>query len=83
MLTAKQKRKTQFFKVLLWGILVVALYVGLYLGETPLIHWTAQGHWTFIGPIAIAFLVSFVHGHFTGEFWDVLGIKPKLSGGKK
>jgi uncharacterized membrane protein HdeD (DUF308 family) len=83
MLTVKQKPKNQFIKVLLWGILVIALYAGLYVSENQLVHWTAQGKWTFIVPIAIAFLFSFVHGHFTGEFWDLLGIKPKLSGGKK
>jgi hypothetical protein len=80
---AKQKRKTQFIKVLLWGSLVVALYAGLYVGETQLVQWTAPGKWTFIVPIVIAFLFSFAHGHFTGEFWDWLGIKPKLSGDKK
>lgn len=26
-------------------------------------------------PIAIAFLLSFVHGAFTGLFWDVIGLK--------
>jgi len=77
------KRKTKLIKLFLWGIAVVALYVGLYLNETLLIRWTAQGHWTFIVPIAIAFLFSFVHGNFTGEFWDVLNIKPKLSRRKK
>jgi len=86
MLTAKQKRKNQIIKVLFLGSLVVALYTGLYLGETLLVHLIAQGKWTFIVPIFIAFLFSFVHGNLTGEFWDVLGIKPLLnskSGGKK
>ncbi|MDM8566740.1 hypothetical protein QUF74_13945 [Candidatus Halobeggiatoa sp. HSG11] len=76
-------KKIKLIKLFLWGIAVVALYVGLYFGETQLIRLTAQGHWTFIVPIAIAFLFSFVHGNFTGEFWDVLNIKPKLSGRKK
>ncbi|MDH4216532.1 MAG: hypothetical protein OEV23_06520 [Gallionella sp.] len=26
-------------------------------------------------PIAIAFLLSFVHGAFTGLFWEVIGLK--------
>lgn len=26
-------------------------------------------------PITIAFLLSFVHGAFTGLFWDVIGLK--------
>ncbi len=77
------KRKTKFINVFLWGILVVVLYTSLYVSETQLIQWTAQGRWTFFVPITIAFLFSFAHGHFTGEFWEVLGIKPKLSGDKK
>lgn len=80
----KQKRKTtKFIKVFLWGILVVGLYTGLYLNETEIVQWTAEGKWTFIVPIVIAFVFSFAHGNFTGEFWNVLGIKPKLSGDKK
>jgi len=77
------KRKSQLIKVLLWGLFVVALYTGLYVGEAQLIQLTAQGKWTFIVPIAIAFLFSFAHGNFTGQFWNILGIKPKLSGDKK
>ena len=76
-------RKIQLIKLMLWGLMVVALYGILYLGETPLLHLVAKGHWTFMVPISIAFLFSFVHGHFTGEFWNVLGIKAKLSGGNK
>jgi len=82
MLTARQKRKTKFIKLLLWGILVGVLYTGIYVSESQLVQWTAQGKWTFIVPITIAFMISFVHGHFTGEFWELLGIKPKLSGEK-
>jgi uncharacterized membrane protein HdeD (DUF308 family) len=82
MFSAKQKRKTQFIKLLFWGLLVIGLYAGLYVIESQLIQWTAQGKWTFIVPIGIAFLFSFVHGHFTGDFWDILGIKPNLSGEK-
>lgn len=82
MFTAQQKR-TKLIKLLLWGVMVIALYGGLYFGEVPLVHWISQGHWTFVGTIVIAFLFSFVHGNFTGKFWDVLGIKPNLSGGQK
>jgi hypothetical protein len=28
-------------------------------------------------PIAIAMVFSFVHGAFTGHFWDLLGLKAK------
>ncbi|MDH5179679.1 MAG: hypothetical protein OEZ39_19540 [Gammaproteobacteria bacterium] len=31
----------------------------------------------FFVPILIAFAFSFVHGAFTGHFWEALGLKPK------
>lgn len=31
----------------------------------------------FFVPIGIALLFSFVHGAFTGRFWDVLGLKAR------
>ncbi|HAI70514.1 MAG TPA: hypothetical protein DCM38_13885 [Gammaproteobacteria bacterium] len=82
MLDKQQKHKIQFIKTVLWGLLVITLYSSLYFAETQVIQWTAEGRWTFIIPITIAFVFSFAHGHFTGEFWDLLGIKPKQSGGK-
>ncbi|MCB1787422.1 MAG: hypothetical protein KDJ33_14335 [Gammaproteobacteria bacterium] len=29
-------------------------------------------------PLAVALVFSLVHGAFTGHFWDVLGLRPKL-----
>lgn len=35
-----------------------------------------EGNWLFVFvPILIAFAVSYVHGAFTGMFWDSLGLK--------
>lgn len=31
----------------------------------------------FLVPIVIAFIFSFVHGAFTGYFWEALGVKAK------
>jgi ABC-type transport system involved in multi-copper enzyme maturation permease subunit len=28
-------------------------------------------------PVGVAFIFSFVHGAFTGKFWDALGAKPR------
>jgi uncharacterized membrane protein HdeD (DUF308 family) len=82
MLTQEQKQRQTLFKTLLWGLLVIGLYTALYFSENILIRWTAQGEWTFFIPIIIAFVFSFAHGHFTGEFWELLGVKPKRFGGK-
>jgi hypothetical protein len=67
-------------KAIAYGVASVALYVLLfiYADETvELARRTREGeHWLFLVPIAIAFAFSFVHGAFTGYFWDALGLKP-------
>jgi hypothetical protein len=67
----------QVAKVMLLGALSLALYVTLFSYEETILSLTSQGRWSFIIPISIAFIFSFAHGAFTGEFWDVLGIKAK------
>jgi hypothetical protein len=32
--------------------------------------------WHVLIPILLAFAISFVHGAFTGLFWDMMGLKP-------
>jgi len=59
------------------GVGSAALYLALYLFAGQLVERSAQGGWMFVIPVAIAFLVSMVHGAFTGHFWDVLGFKAK------
>lgn len=37
-----------------------------------------EGHWYYVLiPIVIAFIMSYVHGAFTGLFWDTVGLKAK------
>lgn len=64
-------------KTLLFGAVSAALYFCLYLFATPILEMSRQGGWYFIVPIAIAFTFSLVHGNFTGQFWDLFGIKAK------
>jgi lipopolysaccharide export LptBFGC system permease protein LptF len=71
---SKAKQAT---KMVALGVLSAALYVALFILEEPILEMTSQGKWSFFIPIAIAFAISFAHGAFTGEFWDVLGIKAK------
>ncbi|MCK9532010.1 MAG: hypothetical protein WCZ20_09465 [Hydrogenophaga sp.] len=59
------------------GIISAVLYGVLFLYEAPILSISAQGQWMFIIPVVIAFVFSYVHGAFTGLFWDVLGIKAK------
>jgi hypothetical protein len=67
-------------KAVLYGAASVALYVLLYLHAeqtVELARRTQEGEkiW-FLAPIVIAFVFSYVHGAFTGHFWDAIGIGP-------
>lgn len=64
-------------KTLLLGIAVLALYFALFYYEKTLLALSAQGKWNFVIPVGIAFIFSFVHGIFTSEFWDAVGLKSK------
>ena len=64
-------------QLIAFGIMVVALYSGLYVYEKEVIEWSTRGGWYFLVPLTIAFVFSFFHGKFTSDFWNVLGIKAK------
>ena len=72
-----QDRNRAIHQILVYGTISITLYFCLYLFEKQIIELSRQGEWYFIVPIAIAFLFSFVHGHFTGQFWDIIGVKAK------
>jgi hypothetical protein len=55
----------------------LALYLCLFLAERTILEVSSRGGWYFVVPVLIAFLFSFVHGSFTGRFWEALGIKAK------
>lgn len=62
---------------LLLGVLSLGLYVILFHYEKAILDLARQARWMFIVPVAVAFLVSFVHGAFTSAFWDALGVRAK------
>jgi hypothetical protein len=68
-------------KLVLLGLASTSLYILLYIFNDDLKHigQTIRGGEKvyFLVPIVIAFVFSFVHGAFTGHFWDVLGMKAK------
>lgn len=74
------KDATAAKKALVFGTLSAVLFFGLYLIADLTVEWaqlTRQGEKIyFLGPIIIAFVFSYVHGYFTGLFWDMLGFKP-------
>ncbi len=68
------KRK-QLIRTALLGAGTGALYWLMFANEKQILDLSAKGHWYFIVPLAIAFAFSFVHGLFTAEFWNALGVR--------
>ena len=68
-------KKKPYGAAIILGIISLALYVGL-LTQQEVVneYFTKGGVYAFL-PIAAAFLFSFVHGNFTGNFWTVLGVE--------
>lgn len=74
---AEKTNGRQIARVVALGVFTAALYWLLFANEAEVLSLSSQGKWTFWIPVSIAFVFSFAHGAFTGEFWDVLGIKAK------
>ena len=72
----------RFWKAVGLGLLSLGLYLALFLNEQSVLAWSVSHSWSFLVPVAIAFVFSFVHGAFTGAFWDAVGFKPKSVGKK-
>ena len=66
-------------RTLIYGVISITLYTLLYIFEENILELTKAGRWNFIIPMAIAFVFSIVHGNFTGQFWDLFGIKAKTT----
>ncbi len=67
---------------LILGVASAGLYILLYLFSDKLPELAAanrQGEHKIYAliPIAIALVFSFIHGAFTGHFWDLLGFRAK------
>ncbi len=77
MKTAKRKL---FLQTLLLGAISAVLYFLLYTFEDRILERSggyAIDGWYFLVPIFIALIFSAVHGVFTSNFWELLGIRAK------
>jgi len=72
-----QESKGALTKTVIYGVISVTLYLMLYLFANDVLELSKRGGWYFVVPILIAFTFSVVHGNFTGQFWDLLGVKAK------
>ena len=73
-----KKKKKPIGKMVLAGIFSVALYTTLILKQDMVTEYFSRGGVLYaLLPIAAAFIFSFAHGSFTGNFWTVLGVEAK------
>jgi hypothetical protein len=73
------ERNRAIGRTLAYGLVSLSLYTLLYLFNEQILALSKEGRWNFIVPMVIAFIFSIVHGNFTGQFWDMFGIKPKTT----
>lgn len=74
-MAAQSTKKKPVGKMLVMGMISVALYTLLLTKQDAVNSTFGRGGWYAFLPIATAFVFSFVHGAFTGDFWTVLGVE--------
>lgn len=77
-------KKKPVGRMLIMGVCSAALYYALMTHQEMLNNTFGKGGMVYaLLPIATAFIFSYFHGAFTGDFWTVLGIEAaKKKGGK-
>jgi len=68
-------RKKPVGKLIVMGIVSIALYSTLLLKQDLVNSTFARGGMYALLPIITAFVFSYFHGSFTGHFWTMLGIE--------
>lgn len=68
-------KKKPVGKMVVMGLISIALYALLLAKQDDVNVIFGQGGWYAFLPIITAFVFSFVHGNFTGDFWTVLGVE--------
>jgi len=72
---ASSSRKKPIGKMFVMGIISIGMYAALLSNQEEINEIFGKGGWYALLPIATAFLFSFIHGAFTGDFWTVMGIE--------
>lgn len=70
-------KKKPVGKMVITGIISIALYTALLLNQDIINTYFGRGGVYAFLPIITAFIFSFVHGSFTSNFWTVLGVEAK------
>ncbi len=69
------EKKKPHWRMTFMGILSIGLYALLLLKQDTVNELFGRGSLYAILPIVTAFIFSFVHGSFTGNFWTAMGIE--------
>jgi hypothetical protein len=72
---AQQKRMKALKGTAIFGLITAAIYAALFLNTGLVMKYFTKGGIYALLPVGAAFLVSFVHGAFTSNFWSALGIE--------
>lgn len=68
-------KKKPIGKMVFFGAISIVLYVILLSKQGLINQYFGNGGLYAVLPIITAFIFSFIHGNFTGNFWTVLGIE--------
>jgi len=68
-------KKKPIGKMMAYGASSAALYSVLLMNQGTITSLFTRGSWYAALPIATAFAISFIHGHFTSYLWSVLGVE--------
>jgi hypothetical protein len=62
-------------KTIAYGIGTAALYAAVFLNSDTVMSYFTRGGWFASLPVMTVFLISYVHGSFSHNVWEVLGIR--------
>jgi hypothetical protein len=74
-LSAVAKRNDNLYKTITYGIGTIVLYAAVFLNSSTILNFCAKGGWYATLPILTVFVFSFVHGNFSHNIWEMLGIQ--------
>jgi hypothetical protein len=58
-----------------WGLGTVALYAAVFMNGNTVMDYFTRGGWYAALPVGSVFLFSYVHGSFSHNVWEVMGIR--------
>jgi hypothetical protein len=72
---ARQKKRKALNGAIGFGIFSAVLYLAVFANQGTVMTYFTKGGVYGALPVLTAFIFSFVHGAFTGNFWSAVGIE--------